>query len=185
MGHALVASALPSVDPVQKVSIVPHGLGALGYTMQRPTEDRFVLTRSELEDRITVLLGGRAAEALVYDGDVSTGAADDLQHATAIALDMVNRYGMDSVVGHRTFVRPAEPLLLGAGPTADVSDETRREIDVAMRDIIRRAEERARAILDGRRADLDQGVELLLGKETLRAEDFAPLRKAVARTNAA
>ncbi|HEX5380123.1 MAG TPA: ATP-dependent zinc metalloprotease FtsH [Phenylobacterium sp.] len=178
MGHALVAVALPSVDPVQKVSIVPHGLGALGFTMQRPTEDRFVLARSELEERITVLLGGRAAEALVYDGDISTGAADDLQHATAIAMDMVARYGMDAIVGERTFMAPAAPMLLGTGPTSEAAEGTLREIDVAVRDLIARADTRARDILAARRADLDRGVELLLEKETLRGEDFPPLKKA-------
>ena len=95
MGHALVAATLPGVDPVHKVSIIPRGVGALGYTIQRPTEDRFLLGRANLENRIAVLMGGRAAEQLVFDGDVSTGAADDLQRATEIALEMVTRYGMD------------------------------------------------------------------------------------------
>jgi cell division protease FtsH len=178
MGHALVASSLPNVDPVQKVSIVPHGLGALGYTLQRPTEDRFLIARSELEERLAVLLGGRAAEALVYDSDVSTGAADDLQHATAIALDMVNRYGMDAIVGERTFVNPAEPLFLGSTRSAEASEQTRREIDVAVRSLIGRADARARDILAARRADLDGGVALLLEKETLRVEDYPPLGRA-------
>jgi len=183
MGHALVAAALPNVDPVQKVSIVPHGLGALGYTMQRPTEDRFLLARSDLEARLAVLLGGRAAEALAYDGDVSTGAADDLQHATAIALDMVVRYGMDATVGERTFAKPAEPLFLGSTAGADASEATRREIDVAVRALIARADARARDLLTVRRADLDRGVALLLEKETLRAEDFPPLGKPTAATD--
>lgn len=177
MGHALVAATLPSVDPVQKVTIVPHGLGALGYTMQRPTEDRFVLARSELEERIAVLLGGRAAEALVYDGDISTGASDDLQHATAIALDMVSRYGMDAVVGERTFASQAEPVFLGSPASTDASEATRREIDLAVRSLIAAADIRARDILTIRRGDLDRGVALLLEKETLRAEDFPPLAK--------
>jgi cell division protease FtsH len=99
MGHALVATSLPGIDPVQKVSIIPRGVGALGYTIQRPTEDRFLLNRSNLENRIAVLMGGRAAEQLVFDGDVSTGAADDLQRATEIALEMVTRHGMDETVG--------------------------------------------------------------------------------------
>jgi cell division protease FtsH len=178
MGHALVAAAIPGVDPVRKVSIVPHGLGALGYTMQRPTEDRFLLARSELEARIAVLLGGRAAEALVYDGDVSTGAADDLQHATAIALDMVVRYGMDATVGERTFTTPAEPLFLGVGRTSEMAEATQREVDLGVRALIAAAEARARGILAARRADLDRGVELLLEKETLNAEEFPALRAA-------
>ena len=113
MGHALVAASLPGVDPVHKVSIIPRGVGALGYTIQRPTEDRFLLDRSELENRIAVLMGGRAAEQLVFDGDVSTGAADDLQRATEIAIEMVTRYGMDAKVGQRTYV-PAPESFLGA-----------------------------------------------------------------------
>ena len=185
MGHALVAAALPSVDPVRKVSIVPHGLGALGYTLQRPTEDRFLMARSELEERIAVLLGGRAAEALVYDGDISTGAADDLQHATAIALDMVVRYGMDATVGERTFTSSAEPTFLGVEPRSATAETTQREIDVAVRDLIAAADARARQILAAHRADLDRGVELLLEKETLHAEDFAPLRKVSVKTDAA
>jgi cell division protease FtsH len=185
MGHALVAAALPSVDPVRKVSIVPHGLGALGYTMQRPTEDRFLMARSELEERIAVLLGGRAAEALVYDGDVSTGAADDLQHATAIALDMVVRYGMDATVGERTFTSAAEPAFLGIERRSETAEATQREIDVAVRDLIAAADANARNILAAHRVDLDRGVELLLEKETLHPEDFAPLRKARTETEAA
>ena len=110
MGHALVAASLPGVDPVQKVSIIPRGVGALGYTMQRPTEDRFLLSASELKNRIAVLMGGRASERLIFDGDVSTGAADDLQRATEIAVEMVTKYGMDPASdsepmhpGHRPF----------------------------------------------------------------------------------
>ena len=94
MGHALVAASLPDVDPVLKVSIIPRGVGALGYTMQRPTEDRFLLAESELRHRISVLMGGRVAETLIFEGDVSTGASDDLQRATQIAQEMVTRYGM-------------------------------------------------------------------------------------------
>jgi cell division protease FtsH len=98
MGHALVAMALPGSDPVQKISIIPRGIAALGYTMQRPLEDRFLMGRLELENRMTVLLGGRAAETLV-DKDVSTGAADDLAKATDIARGMVLRFGMDEKLG--------------------------------------------------------------------------------------
>ena len=111
MGHALVAASLPGVDPVQKVSIIPRGVGALGYTMQRPTEDRFLLARSDLDNRIAVLLGGRAAESLIFDGDVSTGAADDLQRATEIGTEMVTRHGMDETVGAR--VRARAPAVSG------------------------------------------------------------------------
>ena len=104
MGHALVAASLPVVDPVQKVSIyIPRGVGALGYTMQRPTEDRFLLSASELRNWIAVLMGGRASERLIFDGDVSTGAADDLQWATEIAVEMVTKFGMDATMGQRTY----------------------------------------------------------------------------------
>jgi cell division protease FtsH len=99
MGHALVALALPGTDPVHKVSIIPRGIGALGYTLQRPTEDRFQMTRTDHEHKIAVLLAGRAAEKLVF-GEISTGAADDLARATDIARDMITRFGMDEELGY-------------------------------------------------------------------------------------
>jgi cell division protease FtsH len=185
MGHALVAAALPTTDPVQKVSIVPRGIGALGYTMQRPTEDRYLLPRSEFEERLAVLMGGRAAEVLIYDGDVSNGASDDLEHATQIALDMVVRYGMDTTVGERTFNMRADPFFYGGAINLDASEETRREMDLAVRAIIAAAADRALAILKARRDDLDSGVELLLVRETLSPADFAPLKKQTARPKAA
>jgi cell division protease FtsH len=185
MGHALVAAALPTTDPVQKVSIVPRGLGALGYTMQRPTEDRYLLPRSELEERLAVLLGGRAAEAIVYDGDVSNGASDDLDHATQIALDMIVRFGMDKTVGQRTFGTQADPFLFTGKVNVDASEETRREIDLAAKALVATAEERASAILRSRRSDLDRGAELLLTKETLSPADFLPLQKRAGKPQAA
>jgi cell division protease FtsH len=177
MGHALVAANLPGVDPVQKVSIIPRGVGALGYTMQRPTEDRFLLARSDLENRITVLMGGRAAEQLIYDGNISTGAADDLQRATEIALEMVTRHGMAGEVGQRTYAPPPQPFLPGiAADRVQAAEQTAREIDVAVRDMVERGAQRASEILRSHRGDLEQGMELLLARETLTAEDFAPLR---------
>ncbi len=180
MGHALVASSLPDVDPVQKVSIIPRGVGALGYTIQRPTEDRFVLSTSELRHRITVLMGGRAAEALIFAGDVSTGAADDLERATEIAVEMVTRYGMADIIGPRVYKAPP-PMFLGAHsidkPVA--SESTLREIDLAVHDITAVALEEAKAILAHRRADLDKGAELLLTKEAITSEDFPALGKTV------
>lgn len=179
MGHALVASALPGVDPVHKVSIIPRGVGALGYTIQRPTEDRFLLDAHDLENRIAVLMGGRASEYLVFDGEVSTGAADDLQRATDIALEMVTRYGMDKTLGQRTYAVAPQPYLTGIVPKRiDASEATVREIDVAVRDIIDRAFARASEILKNRRADLDQGAKLLLSQETLTADQFPPIRPA-------
>ncbi|MEX6508421.1 ATP-dependent zinc metalloprotease FtsH [Jiella sp. M17.18] len=177
MGHALVAASLPGVDPVQKVSIIPRGVGALGYTMQRPTEDRFLLAKSELKNRIAVLMGGRAAERLVFDGDVSTGAADDLQRATDIATEMVTKYGMGDALGQRTYTRTVQTFLASpADKSFDASDATGREIDLSVRQAIEDAAEAAEAILKARHADLEAGAKLLLEHETLTAEEFAPLR---------
>ncbi len=178
MGHALVAATLPDVDPVQKVSIIPRGVGALGYTIQRPTEDRFVLSASELRHRISVLMGGRAAESLIFSGDVSTGAADDLERATESAVEMVTRYGMAEIIGPRVYKAPA-PMFLGTHsidkPVA--SESTLREIDLAVHDIAAIAFEEERQILTRRRADLDKGAELLLTKEAITSEDFPALGK--------
>ena len=186
MGHALVAASLPGVDPVQKVSIIPRGVGALGYTMQRPTEDRFLLAVSELKNRIAVLMGGRASEQMIFDGDVSTGAADDLQRATEIAIEMVTKYGMDAKVGQRTYApRPQSFLPTAQDAVVSAAEATGREIDLAVRDLIEAGGACARAILEKRRADLDTGVALLIAKETLTAEEFAPLRPAAARDQAA
>lgn len=177
MGHALVASALQTTDPVQKVSIIPRGIGALGYTMQRPTEDRYLMPRSEFEERLAVLLGGRAAEAIVYDDDVSNGASDDLEHATQIALDMIVRFGMDKSVGERTFSLHSDSLFLANHTNVEASEATRREIDLAARATLTAAAQCAATILKSRRKELDSGVELLLLKETLSPDTFAPLKR--------
>jgi cell division protease FtsH len=164
-----------------KVSIIPRGTGALGYTIQTPMEDRLLLTASELRHRIAVLMGGRAAEALLFEGDISTGAADDLQRATNIAIEMVTLYGMAETVGQRTY-KPATQGFL-AGQMLDkplASEATLREIDLCVRDIVAEAFDEARAILMKRRADLDQGVELLLKNEAITAEDFPAIRLAEA-----
>jgi cell division protease FtsH len=178
MGHALVAATLPGVDPVQKVSIIPRGVGALGYTIQRPTEDRFLLGRANLEDRIAVLMGGRAAEQLEFGGDVSTGAADDLQRATEIALEMVTRYGMDDTVGQRTYAPPQTVLPVTLAQQVQAAEATAREIDLAVRDLLGKAFERAKEVLLTRRRDLDAGVQLLLRRETLTVDDFPAIRSA-------
>ncbi|TMJ87958.1 MAG: ATP-dependent zinc metalloprotease FtsH, partial [Alphaproteobacteria bacterium] len=186
MGHALVAASLPGVDPVHKVSIIPRGVGALGYTMQRPTEDRFLLAASELKNRIAVLMGGRAAEQLIFGGDVSTGAADDLQRATEIAVEMVTRYGMDQKVGQRTYTSRPQNFLPGVQDRAvSAAEATEREIDLAVRDLIEAGDASARSILERRRADLDEGAALLIARETLTSEEFAPLRPASAQQKAA
>jgi len=175
MGHALVAASLPGVDPVQKISIIPRGIGALGYTMQRPTEDRFLLSESELKNRMAVLMGGRASEQLIF-GDVSTGASDDLQRATEIGIEMVTKYGMDRTIGQRTYAARTQPFLMAPqGGVVEAAEATTREIDVAVRDLVEAADQSARQILEKRRTDLEAGTKLLLEKETLTAEEFEPL----------
>ena len=170
MGHALVALALPGSDAVHKVSIIPRGIGALGYTIQRPTEDRYLMTRAELERKIAVLLGGRAAEKLVF-GELSTGAADDLAKASDIARDMVSRYGMDEGLGYVALEaqRPSMldlPAALGQGGPA-LSEQTRQRVDEAIRAIVMAAFERATAILGSHREVLERGAQALLAQETL------------------
>ncbi|WP_034995797.1 ATP-dependent zinc metalloprotease FtsH [Beijerinckia mobilis] len=179
MGHALVAASLPGIDPVHKVSIIPRGVGALGYTMQRPTEDRFLLAVSDLKKRMAVLMGGRAAEQLIFDGDVSTGAADDLQRATEIAVEMVTKYGMNAAIGQRTYAQRSQLFLATAAQDQVVaaSEATAREIDVAVRDLVQVAAEQAHDILAKRHGDLETGVSLLMQKETLTVEEFPPLRQ--------
>jgi cell division protease FtsH len=178
MGHAVVASALPGTDAVHKISIIPRGIGALGYTIQRPTEDRYLMTREELENKMAVLLGGRAAEHVVF-GHLSTGAADDLSKATDIARNMVTRFGMGRPLGPVTY--ESEPnTFLGpmAGTTRLYAEETAREIDVAVREMVDAAFERARAILTRNRPILEEGAKALLAKETLTdAELSAVLEK--------
>ncbi|WP_442868486.1 ATP-dependent zinc metalloprotease FtsH [Bradyrhizobium sp. CCBAU 51627] len=189
MGHALVAASLPGVDPVQKVSIIPRGIGALGYTIQRPTEDRFLLTVEELKNRIAVLMGGRASERLIFDGAISTGAADDLQRATEVAIEMVTKYGMDETVGQRTYAPKPQAFMAATQDTIVAAAEaTGREIDLAVRNLVEEGDRRARDILQRRRVDLDAGVELLIANETITAEQFAPLLgktpEAASRTSA-
>jgi cell division protease FtsH len=175
MGHALVALAIPGADPVQKVSIIPRGIGALGYTMQRPTDDRFLMSRQELEDKMTVLMGGRAAEMLLGQ-DVSTGAADDLAKATDIARGIVMRFGMDDSLGPVAWdTEQAQFLHEQPGVfwrPRRYSEETAHEIDVAVRKHVEAARTRAVAILQENRAALDTGAEALLAHETLGAEEL-------------
>ena len=176
MGHALVALVLPGTDPVHKVSIIPRGIGALGYTIQRPTEDRYLMTREELENKIAVLLGGRAAEKLVF-GELSTGAADDLAKATDIARDMITRYGMDEDLGYIAYEAPRPrfldvPEMIGGGSRLAESTQTR--IDEAIREIIKRVFDRAFGILDKNRPVLERCARELLTKETL---DEAAIRE--------
>ncbi|MDP3813786.1 ATP-dependent zinc metalloprotease FtsH [Pseudomonas sp.] len=178
MGHALAAASLAGMDPVNKVSIIPRSVGALGYTLQRPTEDRYLITLRELKDRMLVLLAGRAAEQLIF-AEISTGAADDLAKVTDIARQIVTRFGMSSELGQAVLERQSASYL---GEHAislrekDYSEQTAREVDLCVKALIDEAYERAKALLQSRRAELEQGARLLLEKETLTPEDFPPLR---------
>ncbi|WP_222007109.1 ATP-dependent zinc metalloprotease FtsH [Rhizobium laguerreae] len=171
MGHALVAMALPGVDPVHKVSIIPRGIGALGYTVQRPIEDRFLMTREELENKMAVLLGGRAAEWIVF-GHLSTGAADDLVKVADIARAIVTRYGMTDKLGHVALEKDRRSLLgadrLYYGPQErDYSGETAARVDEEIRRIVDHVFDETVALLGQRREILDRSARLLLEKETL------------------
>jgi cell division protease FtsH len=181
MGHALVAMSLPGADPVHKISIIPRGVGALGYTIQRPTEDRFLMTREELENKMAVLLGGRAAEEIVF-GHLSTGAADDLVKVTGIARSMAMRYGMVGALGHVAYEEERSPFLDIPGTPArrEHSEETAREIDLAVREIVAGAYAKALACLHGARDVLERGALQLLEKETLAEPELAELRAAAA-----
>ena len=179
MGHALVAMALPGTDPVQKVSVIPRGISALGYTIQRPTEDRFLMGRDELESKMAVLLGGRAAELLVF-GMPSTGAADDLSKATEMARAIVTRYGMDEKLGLMAYEREKAPLLPGLREFDGehrYSEASAREIDCAVRDALRAAFDRATAVLTRGRRVLERGARSLLEQESLGEAELAKLKE--------
>ena len=183
MGHALVALALPETDPVHKISIIPRGIGALGYTLQRPTEDRFLMTRTDLEHKIAVLLGGRAAEKLVF-GELSTGAADDLARATDIARDMITHFGMDEGLGYIAF-EAQRPRFLDTPELAHggcrVAESTQARIDQAIRDIVMGVFEHAYRILDINRAVLERCACELLARETLDESDIRQLTQGLVR----
>jgi len=182
MGHALAAASLSRTDPVHKVSIIPRSIGALGYTLQRPTDDRFLITATELRERMVVLLAGRAAEEVVF-GEVSTGAADDLAKATEIARKSVTRFGMSAALG--PVVLEAEKQQgLGDDPrlqTRDFAEATAREVDLAVRAMLEDAVAAARDLLKARIDDLEKGARLLIERETITPDDFAPLRRSAER----
>jgi cell division protease FtsH len=188
MGHALVAKAIPGTDPVQKVSIIPRGIGALGYTMQRPIDDRFLMSHQELLDKMTVLLGGRAAEMILGD-DVSTGAADDLAKATDIARGIVMRFGMDEHLGPVAWdTEQANFLQEQPGVfwrQRRYSDETAHEIDQAVRAHVEAARSRAVAILRDNREALDEGAAALLAHETLGADELPAVKMVAVPAKAA
>jgi cell division protease FtsH len=179
LGHALAALAIPGMDGVQKISIIPRGIAALGYTLQVPTEDRFLMTESELEDKVAVLLGGRVAEELIY-GEVSTGAHDDLTKATDIARSMVKSYGMSPRLGRVSLDKDRRGLFLqtpGAeGPArGDYSEATARGIDDEVRRIIDEQHERVTELLGARRTLLARAAGVLLAKETITGDELRAL----------
>ena len=178
MGHALVAMSVENADPVYKVTIIPSSVGALGATLQLPTEDRYLVTRNELRDRICVMLGGRAAEEVCCQ-DVSSGAHNDLERATETARQMVTRFGMSEKLGPRTFGTPAGMRFLespiGLGTERNYSEEAARTIDEEVREIIEAEYKRASKIVGERREVLKQMVDRLLTEETLQREALEEL----------
>jgi cell division protease FtsH len=179
-GHTLVALSVAHADPVHRVTIIPRSIGALGATLQLPTEDRYLVTRDELRDRLCVMLGGRVAEELCC-ADISTGAQNDLERATETARQMVTRFGMSERLGPVTFGRPlrARFLDVGFGDEQNFSEETAREIDAEVRSILEAEHRRARRILEGRRELLERMARRLLEVETLEKEDLDALLKGV------
>ncbi|MEW6327812.1 MAG: ATP-dependent zinc metalloprotease FtsH [Thermodesulfobacteriota bacterium] len=175
-GHALVAMSLPHADPVHRVSIIPRGIAALGYTLQLPTEDRYLMTKSELMDKITVLLGGRVSEEITF-GEVSTGAQNDLFKTMDIARSMVTEYGMSDALGPLTFGRERRPLFLEImlPQTKEYSEETARQIDDEVRKLIGSCYERAKEILTEKKEKLDMLSKLLLEKEVVEGEELKKL----------
>jgi len=182
LGHAIVALSLPGTDPVHKISIIPRGIAALGYTMQVPTEDRFLMKKTELLNKIASLLGGRAAEEIVF-GDISTGAHNDLAKATDIARSMVKEYGMSSKLGQVYFAREKmapffQPGLEGAREYSEATAET---IDNEVREIINEQYSKALAILQEKKDILKKEARLLLDKEKIEGEELKSLMDKVSK----
>ena len=173
-GHALVALSLPGSDQVQKISIIPRGISALGYTLQLPTEDRFLMTKSELENKVAVLLGGRIAEELIF-GEASTGAQNDLVKATDIAKSMVKAYGMSEKVGMITLERERQPQfvqLQTSQEKGDYSEETARDIDREIRRIVDAQYERVKHLLAEKKRALVEGAKVLIEREVISGSDL-------------
>ena len=171
-GHALTAISVPTGEPVHKVSIIPHGAAALGYTMQLPVAEKFLATEDELRDQITILLGGRAAEEIVF-GNTSTGASNDLERASEIARDMVTRLGMSDKLGALTYGRRQQALYLGNEYTEErnYSEDTARQIDAAVKTLVEDGHNRARMILEGKRTVLNALADELEKKEVITGEE--------------
>jgi len=176
-GHAIVASVLPNADPVRRVSIIPRGIAALGYTIQLPTEDRYLLTKSELLDRMSVMLGGRAAEEVIF-GESSTGAKNDLEKATGVAISMVKAYGMSKTLGPLSYDR-GRPLFLEApwSQPKDYSEETAKKIDEEVKTILTESYEKAKSILTERIEKLKSIASILLDKEVIEGDELKELLK--------
>jgi len=171
-GHAIVASILPGADPVRRVSIIPRGISALGYTLQLPTEDRYLMTRSELLDRLAVLLGGRVAEEIVFE-EISTGAHNDLQRATDIATSMVKEFGMSETLGYVTFEKEKKSFFLPfLGPSREYSEETAKKIDEEIKKIIDQTYQKAKELLVSKKDKLEELARLLLEKEVVEEADL-------------
>jgi cell division protease FtsH len=183
-GHALVAEALPTTDKVHRVSIIPRGIGALGYTMQLPTEDRYLMTKTELEDRMAVMMGGRVAEEVIFN-EISTGAQNDLFRATDVARSMVREYGMSAHLGPITFERERRPLFLETimPPGAkDYSEATAQEIDREVANLVDRAYRRAKEILEQEKPLLEKAAKILLEKEVLEGEELRQILNSTVKT---
>lgn len=182
-GHAIVAERRPTSDRVARISVIPRGIGALGYTRQQPTEDRYLLTHGELLDRLDVMLGGRTAEEVVF-GEDSTGAHDDLQRATDLAREMVTRYGMSKALGLAAFERPTRALFLDVEATgrAEYSEETARTIDAEIRRLLDESHERVRQTLVAERAALERVAQALITREVMDREEFVRVLAATGGT---
>jgi cell division protease FtsH len=172
-GHAIVASLLPNADPVRRISIIPRGISALGYTLQLPTEDRYLMTKTELLDRTAVLLGGRVAEEITF-GEISTGAHNDLQRATDIATSMVKEYGMSEKLGYVTFEKEKKPLFLPSSlfPSREYSEDTAKQIDEEVKKIVDETYQKAKEILLSKKTELGELARLLLEKEVVEEADL-------------
>jgi len=174
-GHAIVAELRPRADRVHKISIIPRGIAALGYTEQEPTEDRYLMTRADLLDRVDVLLGGRVAEEIIF-GDVSTGAADDLRRATDMARHMVAQYSMSEKLGLATFEEPRQTFLeVGGSAAREYSEATAQAIDVEIAGILSAAHVRVRETLTAHRSTVEALAKLLIDKEVVNAEQLRGL----------
>jgi len=174
-GHALVALSMRHADPVHRVSIIPRSIGALGHVLQLPTQEKFLLTQPELEDRLAVMLGGRVAEDIVYDGVISTGANNDLERASELARQMVTHYGMSALLGPMTFGKAQTSQFLSPSLRAEdrnYSEQTAEAIDAEVRRIVDETYERVRRVLLIRREELGRIAAELMRKETLSREEL-------------